>query len=82
MRRKNSEPTVNFKLRVPVSLAAAVDLLTQGRDGKPAYGRRSKLVAGLLRRYLAEIGWDEDTSPLRSREPLSDEALEKVGEGG
>lgn len=49
-------PTVEWKLRVPVDVAAKIDLLTlDPARGTITYGARSELVTQLLRKYLDEL---------------------------
>lgn len=57
-RPEGQEATVNWKLRIPASLAAKVEiLLTDPRTRKPRYGERSTLVASLLQKHLREINF-------------------------
>lgn len=47
-------PTVEWKCRVPVDIAAKVDtFLLDPVRGEVAYGKRSQLVTQLLREWLA-----------------------------
>lgn len=49
-------PTVEWKLRVPVDLAAKADLLhLDPMRGTLRYGARSQLITTLLRDYLANL---------------------------
>ena len=49
-------PTVEWKVRVPVDLAAKADLLSLDPvRGTIAYGARSALVTQLLREHLASL---------------------------
>jgi hypothetical protein len=53
-----SEPTVNWKIRVPASTAAQIELLVMDPlTRKPSYGKRSELVSELLRNYLKSINF-------------------------
>ena len=52
-------PTVEWKVRVPVDLAAKADLLSLDPvRGTIAYGARSALVTQLLREHLDNLGKD------------------------
>ena len=47
-------PTVEWKCRIPVDIAAKIDtFLLDPVRGEVAYGRRSQLVAELLRGWLS-----------------------------
>lgn len=49
-------PTTEWKLRIPVDLAAKADLLILDPvKGKIAYGARSELITRLLRAYLQSM---------------------------
>ena len=55
-------PTVEWKVRIPVDLAAKADMLTWDPvKGTIAYGARSALVTELLRKKLDSLGKDDDT---------------------
>ena len=60
-------PTTEWKLRIPVDLAAKADLLHLDPVRQSlAYGARSALVTELLREYLdklAKTGNDGDVNP-------------------
>lgn len=50
-------PTVEWKVRVPVDLAAKADLLAlDPLRGTITYGARSALITRLLREYLDSLG--------------------------
>lgn len=51
--RKNI-PTVDWKITVPVDVAAQVEELLMGRNGRPKYGARSELIEVLLRQWLRD----------------------------
>lgn len=55
-------PTVEWKLRVPVDLAAKVDLLClDPLRGSIAYGERSAFVTALIREHLSTLEKKETT---------------------
>jgi metal-responsive CopG/Arc/MetJ family transcriptional regulator len=54
-------PTTEWKVRVPVDLAAKADLLhLDPIRGNLKYGARSELITILLREYLDKLGKDGD----------------------
>lgn len=57
-RPEGTEPTVEWKLRLPASLVAQVELLLMDpMKRKPRYGERSVLVSNLLRRHLQDVNF-------------------------
>lgn len=67
-------PTVEWKVRVPVDLAAKADLLSLDPvRGTIAYGARSALVTQLLREHLDNLGKNgDDNHPINSPENSHD----------
>lgn len=63
-------PTVEWKVRVPVDLAAKADLLAlDPLRGTITYGARSALITRLLREYLDSLGKNgDDNSSINSPE--------------
>lgn len=56
-------PTVEWKVRIPVDLAAKADMLTWDPvKGTIAYGARSALVTELLRKKLDNMTTQEEES--------------------
>lgn len=56
-------PTVEWKVRIPVDLAAKADMLTWDPvKGTIAYGARSALITELLREKLASLGKHGDNN--------------------
>lgn len=54
-------PTTEWKVRVPVDLAAKADLLhLDPIRGTLKYGARSELITSLLREYLATISLESE----------------------
>lgn len=54
-------PTTEWKVRVPVDLAAKADLIhLDPIRGRLTYGARSELITILLREYLDKLGKDGD----------------------
>lgn len=52
-------PTIEWKVRVPIDLAAKADLLhLDTMRGQIRYGARSELITILLREYLDKLGKD------------------------
>lgn len=63
-RPRNPELRANYKLSIPAPLAAEVDLLLiDPITRKPKYGARSKLIAALLRNWLATYHDGLNVSP-------------------
>lgn len=64
MPRVTSEPTVDWKISVPLSIAGAVELkLADPMRSRPIYGARARLIKHLLENWLregAEIPTDPD----------------------
>jgi len=76
---RNTEPHDFWKLYMPISVTAPLEvLLIDPVTKKPKYGARSQLVANLLRRYLYEIGWYDSDVPIVKRKPLTPEQLEAI----
>lgn len=68
-RRPHIVPTTDWKIRIPVDIAAKIDLICLDPvKGTPAYGARSELVTRLLREYLSTLS--------------SEKGVDKLGEGG
>lgn len=60
-------PTTDWKVRIPVDLAAKADLLhLDPVRGTPTYGARSELITRLLREYL-----DNLAKPAHSGDPIN-----------
>ncbi len=58
-RRAGTEATITWKIRVPASVGAQVELLVMDPlTRKPSYGKRSALVTKLLRAHLKSIQFD------------------------
>jgi hypothetical protein len=54
-RPRLSEPSVDWKLNIPASVAGLTEHIIFNRTlGKPRYGVRTKLVTALLRAWLRE----------------------------
>jgi hypothetical protein len=59
MQKKGAEPTITWKIRVPASVAAHIELMVMDPiTRKPSYGKRSELIASLLRQHLKNVGFD------------------------
>lgn len=53
-RKPHADPPVEWKVSIPSSIAAPVELiLTDPLTGKPRHGARAKLIAELLNNWLA-----------------------------
>ena len=69
-------PTTEWKVRVPVDLAAKADLLhLDPIRGTLKYGARSELITSLLREYLATIS-------LATISPESEKGFGTLGKDG
>lgn len=77
MPRPRGEPSTNWKLRLDLRLATAVDILTM-RGGRPAYGERKRYVEALIARHLREIGWFDSDQRMADRRPLSEADIEAI----
>lgn len=73
-------PTTDWKVRIPVDLAAKADLLhLDPVRGTPTYGARSELITRLLREYLENLskdkkldeGIDNLAKPAHSGDPIN-----------
>ena len=81
MPRPRGDLCVNWKLRLSLPLAAAVEQLTMdATTGMPRYGARRRLMENLLARYLNEIGWNDAVAPISARRPLADSDIERITE--
>lgn len=79
MPRPRGDLCVNWKLRLSLSTAAAVEQLTMdATTGAPRYGARRRLIEHLLNRYLQEIGWTSAAAPIAERPPLSDADIDRI----
>jgi hypothetical protein len=54
-RKPHADPPVEWKISIPESVAAPVELiLTDALTGKPKHGARAKLITELLTTWLKE----------------------------
>jgi hypothetical protein len=54
-RKPHADPPVEWKISIPQSVAAPVELLlTDAFTGKPKHGARAKLITELLTNWLEE----------------------------
>lgn len=67
--QKNTEPQVEWKLKLPVSLAARVEhRLIDPVKRKPGYGLRTKLIVELLNAWIARNPAPIDATPLSAED--------------
>lgn len=79
MPRPRGGLAVNWKLRLSMETAAAIEQLTMdATTGAPRYGARRQLIEHLLARYLREIGWTAAQTPISERVPLSDAQIARI----
>lgn len=79
MPRPRGDLCTNWKLRLDIRLAAAVEQLTMDpTTGMPRYGARRQLIEHLLTRYLREIGWTDAQGPIVTRRPLTDADIARI----
>lgn len=79
MPRPRGDLTVNWKLRLSLPVAAAIEQITMDpTSGQPRYGARRQLIEHLLARYLREIGWSGANSPIVERRPLTDADIARI----
>ena len=79
MPRPRGDLCVNWKLRLSLPIATAIEQLTMDpTTGAPRYGARRRLIEHLLAQYLHDIGWTDASSPLASRPPLSDADIDRI----
>lgn len=79
MPRPRGDLCVNWKLRLSLPIASAIEQLTMdATTGVPRYGARRRLVEHVLTRYLHEIGWLGAQTPIADRPPLSDADIERI----